>query len=276
MTIYFNRILIFTPAIMLLAGVSLLNAQIDTLAFSSKDKIYKDSEVIFENFGRLGITASANWLQWTNTTNQSIGYEVGSDLSPSAGVVYNFYQTGRFNFRAGAFVRYFNVVEGESYSAQVLGLSRDVTFESVTSPEWSYHLPIEVEFNRFLAKDFAFSASVGYEWMYYDSGLLNNAEFQSTAINNIPVVFASEFDAGKKITGGVNFSAGFYFKAGSTLIRANAKYHLHLSQNSIKALRIRTANLTVPPDISGHQWRGHYWSFDLTIHPRNWFRKKKD
>jgi hypothetical protein len=237
-------------------------------------KINKDSEKIFNNFGRLGVSIGLHDLKWNNSPNSSIDYSVSSDVAPSLGIDYNFYQTGQFNFRVGFFVRYHNVVTEYKFDPGQTILGREFRSERADAPYWNYHLPVSVEYNKFLFKDFAVSFYGGFEFMYY--GVSPQDTIAQLSIDNTPLILLRETETSNNLTWGLNVGAGFYFKAGTLLMRFDTKFHLHAGQNIIAKEVVATNLLDTPDGRSFHNWSGKYVSFNLTIHPQNWFKRKAD
>ncbi len=240
----------------------------------SMTKVNKDSERIYSSFGRLGFSVGLTNLSWQNTPNQSILYEVDSSISPSIGLEYNLFQTGQFNFRVGAHVRYHNVVTDIRIDKEDIEFDNDLILESADSPYWNYLLPITAEYNKFIFKDFALSLNAGFEFMYYGVSPEDTIPELSIGQSNLPVVILNEIENPNNITTGINLGAGFYFKAGSLLMRLDTKFHLHMGENVITK-RVLATNLQESDNAqSFHAWNGDYVSFNLAIHPQGWFKRK--
>jgi hypothetical protein len=234
----------------------------------SKSKV---SENLFSNYGRLGIYGGIHILNWQNTPNASIDYKVNSGLTPSIGIDFNFYQTSNFNFRAGFFIRNHSVKTKTFIAAMDLPDGFPFITNSTDRPYWNYHLPLTAEYNIGVAKNLTLSLNTGVELMLY-SITPRFPEFVEFGYRNgDDMIITNEYENFNSLTGGINLGAGFYYEWGNTLVRFDAKFHFHLGENIITR-DIKVRNLLLSPDAnSTHSWNGDYISFNITLHPKNWF-----
>ncbi len=248
----------------------------DSIYFSKKARFTKDSENIFENFGRLGIKIGVQDLEWFNQINPNFGYRYDSDPAPIIGLDYNFYQTGRFNFRAGVFARRFNTVVEYNVLGSEIGTTFVSEFKFVGDAEYSFHVPITFEYNKFLARDFAISIFAGVEIMYFDSRNLNTNEFSLVSGIGSATIRRNYFENQDKFYTGAFIGVGTYFRVGSVLLRADVKWYNRLPEDNIISEAAIIEGLVNSPDTGTvHSFQGNYWSLNLTLHPKNWFKKKK-
>ena len=188
------------------------------------------------------------------------------------GIRYNFIQTGQFNFYTGFDIRYHNVVTKTFINSFDNEFDNSINIERVDSPYWNYFLPVGLEYNKFLFKDFAISFNIGYEFMYYATSPEDTVI--ALSIDETPIIQLNERERDNNISGGFDLGAGFYFKTGNILMRLGVKYHKHTGQ-AIIFKRIDVRNLQVSPDSrSVHGFGGDYLSFNLAIHPQGWFKRK--
>jgi hypothetical protein len=261
-----NRYKICIPAIILFIAGFYSQAQ----SISNDSIKFKESEYLFEKFEKLGIYIGVQSLQWNNTNNASISYSMSSGLTPTLGFDYNFYQKGRFNFKAGFFVRNHKVVTETFISADELSDNRIYRTNNRDSPYWNYHLPISLEYNINIADNLYLSLGTGYELMLY-SVTPRLGEFVELGIGPTPIIVTNEYESSNSLTSGVNFTTGFYYDLENILVKLDAKFHLHFGQNIITR-EINVQNLEISTDASSvHSWNGNYLSLNFTIIPKKWF-----
>lgn len=252
-----------------LLGIMLCMIPFYTIAQNDDDAVK-----LFENNSNFSFSIKYQNLYWSNEGNSSVFFEAQDTWVPALGLEYNFSQRKNWNWSVGFFVRNMVRKDSETFLAEDVGLSTDLTILSSDSPYWSYHLPVDLSYIKEVNDWFFISGHVGLEVMYY--AVTEGDDLGgSTGINNITRRISFESEVDSPITGGANIGLGFYLKSKNTMWRIDMTYHYHFVDIIDQA--VLATNLDVSPDtVTQHNWTGDYLSFSINIFPRKgWIFKSK-
>ncbi|WP_146080356.1 hypothetical protein [Nonlabens xylanidelens] len=252
-----------------LLGIMLCMIPFYTIAQNDDDAVK-----LFENNSKFSFSIKYQNLYWSNEGDSSVFFEAQDTWVPALGLEYNFSQRKNWNWSVGFFVRNMVRKDSQTFLAEDVGLSTDLTILSSESPHWSYHLPVDLSYIKEVNDWFFISGHVGLEVMYY--AVTEGDDLGgSTGINNITRRISFESEVDSPITGGANIGLGFYLKSKNTMWRIDMTYHYHFVDIIDQA--VLATNLDVSPDtVTQHNWTGDYLSFSINIFPRKgWIFKSK-
>lgn len=140
-------------------------------------------------------------------------------------------------------------------------IPRQVNSDELDSPNWTYHLPIMVEYVARISDEVYFTIGVGYEF--------------DVRINN-SVVYNHFFEETQQsLFGGYNFElSAFVNLKNDFFMRFGYKYHANNA--NIAGSRINAIDSENNTDaVSGHTWTGNYSELSIVLYPPiYWFKKK--
>lgn len=157
---------LFILLIAMMGTIYLAQAQIEKKQ-DSLVKTTKYSEEIFSKHFPLAFTFQYQHLDWISNNENATHYKELEIWAPALGVEYNFYQLGKFNLKAGFFVRYFRRKQEFNLDASDIPYNSNLSYETSDGPYWTYHLPVTVEFINKITDKFYGALHLGYELQYY-------------------------------------------------------------------------------------------------------------
>lgn len=234
---------------------------------SSKSEVSKSlfSQNNLKDYFPIGITAGINHNYWSNTSSGA-NYEKLDNNAIAFGLGINVLNYKGFNLRTGFIMKnspdktYFSVTAAE------LGVGFGLTVEITETPNWTYHIPIDIEYLINLSPNIIIAPSLGYEIQYY--GFTGGKfEFVELSVDNIDRIVSIGGEREKDLTSGLNLNLSFKFLRTFGMLDVNFKYHHHFV--NIYEQNTRVINLEISPDtISNHNWTGHYTGVTLSFFPK--------
>lgn len=238
---------------------------------TANSQIKKDSELLFDQILPLSFTLGLHYEVYDNDVNQAITYQYEPIPSMVLGFDYNFFQIGRFNFRTGVHVK--NVPLNREIFIPAEELQRDRAFSRlvVDSPNWTFSVPLSIEYIRRITPDVYVSAMIGYEFQYY--GFTRGKEtFDSLTIGETPIIEKTFEEFPRAILGGLHLGLGTYLRLDhEVFLKVDFTYQAR--NNDRWNETITAQNLEISPDAtSNHQWTGGYTAITLRFAPpKRWF-----
>jgi hypothetical protein len=140
-----------------------------------------------------------------------------------------------------------------------------VVFDELDSPNWTYHLPITVDYVARISDEVYFTIGVGYELMHY--GFTEGTDEFDVSINN-SVVYNNFFEETQQsLFGGYNLElSAFVNLKNDFFMRFGYKYHAN-NANIAGSRIIAIDSVNNTSAISGHIWTGNYSEFSIVLYP---------
>lgn len=242
-----------------------------SLSFSQENKPH--AEELFNRTSNLGVYLSLNQDIYNNRQNSLITFEYRNINSLAFGVDYNFYQKGKFNFRTGFYMKNSVLNEFILVPPGLNGLTRQFELDSTDGPNWTYHLPIMVDYVAKINEHIFFMPSLGYEVTHY--GFTEGTSETRLSLNDQIIYNGLYTEVQKPFTGGFNFELGVAVDLKNNFfMKFNAKYHrnnTNIAGETIQSFD-NDRNLTA---VSASTWTGHYWQFGISLYPpAGWLKSK--
>lgn len=246
------------------------------ISMNSYAQVRKDAKLLYDQIIPVSLTFGLHYDHYDNEVNQAITYEYKTLKHIALGFDYNFYQTGRFNFRVGVHVRNTPLYRELLVPGDELSRGREFSSSSIDSPNWTYSLPISVEYIRRITPDVYVSAMVGYEFQYY-AFTEGKETFDSLSIGDplVPIIETTFEEYPRSILGGFHIALGTYLRLDhEVFLKLDWTYQTR--NNDRWNETITAQNLQVSPDAtSNHQWTGGFTAITARFAPpKRWFSKK--
>lgn len=247
-----------------------------TTGILCNSQIRKDAELLHEQILPVALTFGLHYDHYDNEMNQAITYRYEAFKHIALGFDYNFYQTGRFNFRAGLHIRNTPLNKIIRIPSEETILQNDFIRDGIDSPNWTYSLPISIEYIRRITPDVYVSAMIGYEFQYY-AFTEGKETFDSLSIGDplVPIIETTFEEFPRSILGGFHVTLGAYLRLDhEVFLKLDWTYQTR--NNDRWNETITAQNLQISPDAtSNHQWTGGYTAITARFAPpKRWFFKK--
>jgi hypothetical protein len=207
---------------------------------------------------------------FSNTNeNEFIDFKYENRFTFIAGIDIEIIRKMRWIVTASVFVK--NISQEYSYTLtpEQLGLNFGFTRNSISSPYWTYHLPIETlyRFNKSEQHPLFFKAGLELQHYGYTSG---SYKHPILGVDNITRLTADYEEYQSPFTFGINGGiAGDIYLEDYSKFRIALTGHLHFQ--TMEVTRIISTNLNAPERTSTHKWTGHYLNLSLTYFPHEGF-----
>lgn len=234
------------------------------------------SKNLYNQYNKFGLVLGMSFLPTYNETN-AINYHYPTQKSYEIGLEYNFYQIKNYYFKASLLWRTYRMRQTQYFKNEDTGYPFQVPYGTyIDGPYNQFKIPIVVEYNINLNKNFSIALNVGPEVLIY-------AEDPSSGIGyyfdeNLDEVIGYR-ETGKSKNGslffGINSGLSINLKTKPFLIKPYFTYHYQ--PEAIYTNVVKTENLLVSENtVSTHKIKGNYFLFGITIHPsKTLFKSKK-
>lgn len=142
-------------------------------------------------------------------------------------------------------------------------IPRQVVFDELDSPNWTYHLPIAVDYVARISDEVYFTIGVGYELIH--CGFTEGTDEFDVSINN-SVVYNNFFEETQQsLFGGYNLELSTFVNLKNDFfMRFGYKYHANIANIAgSRIIAIDSVNNTSA--TSGHIWTGNYSEFSIVL-----------